>query len=262
MTGIVLGLRWGLETALFLIVVYSFLCKINKQHWLTYAFLGVCTGITIVILGVSIVGDWILSLPTYVNAIANILAMSVLIAITIIIIHLDDHSDSKSHNKIANILEKHATASFVYWISCIFVFHHIFELLGFYLVGELRFLGLIGGLAISLVLAYLALRGEIKLKLHLLINVTTFYLIFQIGAFFADTWILVHPNNTAVLYDLSQTEASLPIIRFVLETLFAVPTHPTTQQFLIQYTVTIGLFAYWFIHELYQNKKHKHSHKH
>jgi len=266
MPGLIMSFREGLEAFLLLFIILRYISTTELNQYRSQVYYGATSGIVL-----SVVFAFVLSNISQTTAVtakywesgASLIAM---IFITFFIVWMIDHgSNMKSHMDKSLYLVKSKTTLFV--LSLVVVAREGTEMALFSFVGKYSSDVILIGVVSALILSYGIAKSFIRINISTLFTITLIYLIIQAGyllgysihellsAFKATE--MISSNNILLIktYDLSGTilNHKSGSLGMPMNVLFGWYSKPEIIQFILQYTLTIGLLGYF----LKEKKKHR-----
>ncbi|MBL7055804.1 FTR1 family protein [Candidatus Woesearchaeota archaeon] len=258
----IVSFREGLEAFLIVAILLQFLNKSGNKKLKVHVWQGAGVGVFASL----IFGGILMALSSAIGGTDNTAKLwesgasliAVLLIVTFIIWMVKHGSRIKRH--VETQAELNMTKTGIFLIAMIMVLREGAEIAIFAFAGKYTLLPIITGIALSVGAVYLIFKSIVKVKLSTIFNVTLAYLILQAGflagyslheGLSASKGLGIleseHPVYTKA-FDLSKTvlnhkEGTLGIPLYVAVGWYS---KPEWVQFVLQYSLTIFLFAYWY----------------
>ena len=259
--GLIMGFREGLEAFLIVAIILQYLNHIKKVEFKKHVYNGALVGIV----SSAIIGGLLFALSSVIDKTDEIAkiwesgaSLIALLFVTTFIYWMIKHGRNMVSN-VQNQVKQNLSKFGLFSIAFIMVVREGAEIAIFTFAGKYTLLSIGFGIAASLLLAVLIYKALVKVNLKLLFNVTLGYLILQAGFLLGYS---VHEGLSALkalsmidenhllltkAFDLSETLLNHKegIIGLPLYVLFGWYSKPEWIQFVLQYSYTIGMFAFW-----------------
>ncbi|MFT4662559.1 MAG: high-affinity iron transporter [Patiriisocius sp.] len=257
----VMAFREGLEGFLIIVILLKFLDKIakpllKKQVW-RGAYAGIATSLVMGLL-LFFLSEYIGGLKTTAKLWESVASLFAVALVTTFIIWMIKHG-ANIKKEIEGDISKNLTGKGVLLLVMFMVAREGTEIAIFSFAGKYEFLPIAVGLALSLLVVVLINFAFIKVNLKVLFAITLGYLILQAGYLLGYG---VHEGLSAIK-DLGWIEKDSALLNkafnvydgvlnhkkgilgLPLNVLFGWYSKPEWIQFIMQYTYTFGLFAFW-----------------
>ena len=260
--GFIMSFREGLEALLIIVILLKFLDKTNNKHLKKSVWHGLYSG-----LGASLIfGLILMGISSYVGGMGataklweSFASFIVVILITTFIIWMIKHGSKIKHhieNKAALNLSKKG----IFLIALLMVTREGAEIVLFQFAGKYPSSSILLGITLSVGLITLIHHSLVKIRLQTIFKITLAYLILQAGFLMgysiheglsASKEIGIINSNSPIFtkaFDLSNTifYHKEGIIGIPLYVAFGWYSKPEWIQFIIQYSLVISLFWYWY----------------
>jgi high-affinity iron transporter len=259
--GLIMGFREGLEAFLIIAIILQYLNRIKKIEFKKHVYSGAGVGIV----SSAIIGGLLFTLSNAIDKTDEIAkiwesgaSLVALLFVTTFIYWMVKHGRNMV-SEVQSQVKQNFSRFGLFSIAFIMVVREGAEIAIFTFAGNYTLLSIGVGIAASLLLAVLIYKALVKINLKLLFNITLGYLILQAGFLFGysvheglsalKALSLIDENHFLLIkaFDLSETilyhkEGAIGLPLYII---FGWYSKPEWIQFLLQYSYTIGMFAFW-----------------
>ncbi|RLC07077.1 MAG: hydrogenase [Bacteroidetes bacterium] len=274
---IIMGFREGLEAFLVIALILRYLTAIGNTQLKGKVYMGGVAGIfgsVLLGLGLFLVANVLGGVSTLSKAWESGASFIALILVTTFIIWMIRHG-SQMTSTVCEQVSQNLSATGIFLIAFAMVMREGTEIAIFAFAGKYSTVAVFIGICMSLVLATFIYHSLIRVRIDLIFRITLVYLILQAGFLLGYS---IHEGLSAMkgyallakdsllldkAYNLSNTVFNHKdgIIGLPLNVLIGWYSKPEWIQLIVQYTYTLGIFAFWISNSKKQSKQmtKKHS---
>jgi high-affinity iron transporter len=261
--GFIMGFREGLEAFLFIAIMIKYVSSTDYPHLKYKVLQGAGAGLIVsLILGMGLntifVGlDGVSTMTKVWKSAASLIALTL---VTMFIFWMIRHGSDMAKN-VESEVKKKFSASGLFLISLFIVAREGTEISIFsFAAGKYPFSIVLLGILVSVIVTVLIFHSLVKIEINLLFKITLGYLILQAGFLLG---YALHEGFSALkgyeiisgenqifskAFDVSKTTFSHKdgVIGIPLHAIFGWYSKPEWLQFIVQYSYTIMIFAFWY----------------